>query len=74
MGYRGGMVRIPLGRSVLYLTLDEFKRAIHRGRIIEKGKKSKRRRGKLEDAFERAKERAIGRVLGYKEMLNREGL
>lgn len=54
------LVRIPLAKAVLYLTKQEFQRALRRGRAIERARRNKKRAEGRALQYERALVRMLG--------------
>jgi len=57
------LIRIPLAKSVLYLTKEEFLRALRRGRAIERARRAKKRAEKRLESYEKALTRVLGQGL-----------
>lgn len=56
------LIRVPLAKGVLYLTKEEFVRALKRGRAIERARKAKKRAQKRAQSHEKALSRVLGQV------------
>ena len=56
------LIRIPLAKSVLYLTKEEFLRALRRGRAIERARRAKKRAEKRLQSYEKALNRVLGQA------------
>ena len=54
------LIRIPFVKSVLYLTKEEFLRALKRGRAIERARRAKKRAEKRLQSYEKALTRVLG--------------
>ena len=57
------LICIPIGQTVLYLTPEEYRRALRRGKAIKRAQRIQKRSGNL--ALKR--EEKVSRTLGWKD-------